>query len=754
MPDMDSCEELLEAQDTALTLIQRILVNFNKLPRAKKTAVAVRNRIESLKAHWDTCQQQHAKLCALIDEGTRRQHEFIKDKFLLISDTVEEIMDILSENLERLQPSIVQPNLDVSNSFDETRIAAVHLPRIDIPKFSEEITKWENFRDIFESLVASRADLLNVQKLHYLKANLTGEASLILTNTQITDANYATAWELLKKNYDKPRAIVNAHLQTFVDLPSVNSHSLGDLKILRDKSNDIYTALLNLKRPVEQWEDLMIFIIVSKLDKTTRHDWELTLGDDVEIPSFAKLDGFLTSRIRALEAINPSCLINKPEAKNGKAGNVKSHQVSVNQGTCAGCKGNQPLHQCKSFIKLAVRQCIDLLKQNKCCFNCLHKGHFPRECKSKNVCTLCKQKHHSLIHRDQSAVKSDPSTSPSTSHKQSCNPSIISTGESELVSGESIASNNFSHQSIKSTLLPTAMVLLRSSTGRSVGVRALLDQGSQATFVSESVAQLIKADREPVSIAVSGVGGNQAGTVKTVAKFSVELCSRMGPVLPIKALVMSKLTAYVPLPVPVDTKSELLENLILADPEPSGRKKVDLLIGADYFGSILLEGLIRGVSGGPTAQRTIFGWVISGPVTSIPQNASNYRINVNHVSATDPLHDSIHRFRELEEIPLQPLLSEEEAQCEAHFINTHSRQSDGRYIVRLPFKTAPPIPIGETEHVVKRIFLSNENRLARQPVLAKTYREFIHEYETIIWRELTVTRSPHLRLFIYPITRP
>ncbi|KMQ83158.1 hypothetical protein RF55_20764, partial [Lasius niger] len=550
MPDMDSGEELLEAQDTALTLIQRILVNFNKLPKTRKTAVAVRNRIESLKALWDTCQQQHAKLCALVDEGSRRQYDyFIKDKFLLISDTVEEIMDTLSENLERLQPSYVQPNLDVSNSSHETRIAAVHLPRIDIPKFAGEITKWENFRDIFESLVASRTDLSNVQKLHYLKANLTSEASLILTNTQITDANYATAWELLKKRYDNPRAIVNAHLQTFVDLPSVNSHALCDLKILRDKSNDIYTALLNLKRPVDQWEDLMVFIIVSKLDKTTRRDWELTLGDDVDIPSFAKLDGFLTSRIRALEAINPSGLINKSEAKKGnKQGNVKSHQVSANQGTCVGCEGNHPLHQCKVFIKLSVPQRIELLKQHKCCFNCLRKGHFPRECKSKNVCTICKQRHHSLIHRDQNAVKTDPSTSPSTSVQPSCNPSIIRAGESELVSGESIASNNFSHQSIKSTLLPTAMVLLRSSTGRSVCVRALLDQGSQATFISESVAQLIKADREPVSISVSGVGGNQAGTVKTVAKLSVEPCSRTGPVIPIKALVMSKLTAYVPLP--------------------------------------------------------------------------------------------------------------------------------------------------------------------------------------------------------------
>lgn len=317
--DMDTCEELLEAQDTAFTLIQRVLVNFNKLPKARKTAVAVRTRIESLKAHWDTCQQQHVRLCALVDEATRRQSEyFVKDKFLLISDTVEEIMDTLSEGLERLQPSTVQANLDVSNSSHESRITPVHLPRIDIPKFSGELTKWENFRDVFESLVANRSDLSNVQKLHYLKANLTGVASRVLNNTQITDANYETAWELLKRRYNNPRAVVNAHLQTFVELPSVSAHSPDDLITLRDKSNDIYTALMNLKRPINLWEDLVVFIMVSKLDKATRRDWELTLGDDVGMPPFAKLDGFLSSRIRALEAMNPNNSI-KVEAKKGSS---------------------------------------------------------------------------------------------------------------------------------------------------------------------------------------------------------------------------------------------------------------------------------------------------------------------------------------------------------------------------------------------------------------------------------------------------
>lgn len=356
----------------------------------------------------------------------------------------------------------------------------------------------------------------------------------------------------------------------------------------------------------------------------------------------------------------------------------------------------------------------------------MRKGHFPRDCKSKHVCKLCKQRHHSLIHRDQSFVKNDPAPSASATDKQSSNTSTVEAEEPVRVKVRSVASNSFSHQSINTTLLPTALILLKGSSGRSVRVRALLDQGSQASFVSESVAQLIKANRGPASIEVSGVGGTYAGTVKTVATFTVEPCSRNGLVLPLTALVLAKLTTYTPMPFSISHNLEF-NALILADPEPSSRKKIDLLIGANYFGTTLLDGLIRGPSGGLTAQHTIFGWIVSGPVNNSNQAEAKYHINVNYVAVLDPLNEALRKFWEIEKVPRPTLLSDEELQCESHFTNTHSRQSDGRYIVRLPFKTCTPIPIDETEQVARRIFLSNENRLARQPDLAKAYIEFMHE---------------------------
>ncbi|XP_011879196.1 PREDICTED: uncharacterized protein LOC105568275, partial [Vollenhovia emeryi] len=288
-------------------------------------------------------------------------------------------------------------------------------------------------------------------------------------------------------------------------------------------------------------------------------------------------------------------------------------------------------------------------------------------------------------------------------------------------------------------------VLLKSKSGRTVRVRALLDQGSQASFVTESVVQLLKAERKNVDISVSGIGGTKVGKIKGLASFTAEPCSCKGPVLPIKAFVMQKLTAYTPSSVINDDTYTHLKAITLADSEPSDRRHVDLLIGTDHYGAILRDGLIRGPSGGPIAQLTIFGWVVSGPARKDSRNPS---MCVNHVSSSDDLTEVLSRFWELEEIPRRPMQSDEDLQCEEHFVKTHSRLPDGQYVVKLPFKSKPPIPI-DTEKIAKRIFLSNEIRVSRQPELQQAYNDFMKEYEVLNHMEKVPIHDKSNRQKIY-----
>ncbi|XP_071580243.1 uncharacterized protein [Temnothorax nylanderi] len=151
-----------------------------------------------------------------------------------------------------------------------------------------------------------------------------------------------------------------------------------------------------------------------------------------------------------------------------------------------------------------------------------------------------------------------------------------------------------------------------------------------------------------------------------------------------------------------------------------------MIIGADYYGSIILDGINGGVSNKPLAQQTIFGWVLSGSINSggIPAKGLTF-----HCSTDDELQESLTRFWKQEEsisLPT-PMLTPDELACEQHFVNTHSRDQHGRYIVRLPLKS-PFSSLGNSRAIALRYLLGLKKRFSSDPLLKQRYEEFLREY--------------------------
>ena len=86
-------------------------------------------------------------------------------------------------------------------------------------------------------------------------------------------------------------------------------------------------------------------------------------------------------------------------------------------------------------------------------------------------------------------------------------------------------------------------------------------------------------------------------------------------------------------------------------------------------------------------------------------------------------------FWEIEEPPASSTLTPKEAEYEAHFQATHQRDSDGRYIVNLPFQKKPDLP-GLFE-IAKSRFLSSEKRLNSNQQLYEAYKKFMKEYHDL-----------------------
>lgn len=73
----------------------------------------------------------------------------------------------------------------IASSRQETK-----LPSINIPTFLGDYLEWTAFSDMFNSLIHNNTQLSNVQKLHYLKSSLSGEAAALIHPLQTTDNNY------------------------------------------------------------------------------------------------------------------------------------------------------------------------------------------------------------------------------------------------------------------------------------------------------------------------------------------------------------------------------------------------------------------------------------------------------------------------------------------------------------------------------------------------------------------------------------
>ena len=98
---------------------------------------------------------------------------------------------------------------------------------------------------------------------------------------------------------------------------------------------------------------------------------------------------------------------------------------------------------------------------------------------------------------------------------------------------------------------------------------------------------------------------------------------------------------------------------------------------------------------------------------------------------TQQLHEQVTRFWELEECTGSSNRkgNSEESICEDYFCATTKRNSEGRFIVSIPFKSSLQT-IGQSRNQAYRRLLTMERRLKAEETLSHEYHKFMREYET------------------------
>lgn len=281
-----------------------------------------------------------------------------------------------------------------------------------------------------------------------------------------------------------------------------------------------------------------------------------------------------------------------------------------------------------------------------------------------------------------------------------------------------------------SVLLATALIPVRQKTGNVICLRALLDQGSTTNIITESAAQLLRADKIPTHTSIMGIGNIQTGLIKNKTHISIGSYYDKQFSLNIETAIVPKLTSLPEIST-VSTQSWAhIQGLQLADPTYFKAGRIDLLLGAEAVANILMDGIKRDKPTMPIAQQTKLGWVLSG---GCADNTTKVHCNLTLHDETNDITEQLRKFWEVEEVEQPPQRILDEIEIETQFQTSVQRCADGKFMVKLPFKSSPNDPnfLGDSFKSAMAQYLNLERKLNKNPATAVAYAECMTDYLTL-----------------------
>ncbi|XP_055633331.1 uncharacterized protein LOC129773712 [Toxorhynchites rutilus septentrionalis] len=753
-------------------------LNLKTLLRRRESVIASAELIKTFDENFEVSQiNQVALRIERLDELFRK-FESVQDEIELIEDREEKFLDdreqfqdkyfelkaSLMGKLPQTAPVLQSAPLVQTPPVHVNPTMSVKLPELRIPEFSGKPEQWIEFRDLFKAVIHSNTQLSAVQKLHYLRSSLAGDASRLISSTALTADNYPIAWKIITDRYENKNYLVKQHMTALFKTPPAKKGSAAALDELADEFNRHVRILDKLEDVNDHWNSFLVERLSSLLDGKSLLEWETQCKEE-ETPKYDDLLDFMHKRSRTLQKC--SAFVNTPvenisKPVKGKASS--SHVASESVSKCPGCKNSHPLTQCEMFQKLTPNNRFDFAKSHRLCINCLRGGHMAKECRS-GLCRICGKKHHSLLHlptvtsipaavstsdeegtsHTRIAVCATPATTSKSevSYSGAMVPSVVPThtlpqaiksvsrrplsistsvesppSSSPVVSygpfeseplpysshvpAASLTQSNEPHQA--TIFLSTAVVRVRDINGAYHYARALLDSGSQSNFVSESLAQKLGLKRSRINLPISGIG---QATVSVHFKVDVMIASRFGNFEHLlDCLVLPRLTVCL----------------------PSRHVDIDL---AEHF-------------------KTLLGYVVSGKAhTPTPGLVSC------HLVTDQDLNDQLARMWEVDDFDVGKALTQEEREVEHHFTRNVTRSGDGRYTVRLPLRQSMLPLLGDSYSSALHRLLMIERRFAKNSSLREEYIRFMDEYVNLGHMEVVIrVAGPQFFLPHHAIHRP
>ena len=345
-------EETLDVQMYQFDLTEQVeaLKKFSSANFAKKDTPSSSAQQQQVESHHHREETKQATPPVEQTVGSPEQQETVKSKHPVTDRHL---------NPDTLEPvSVDVPVVPHTHVVRNVGQFVTRLPKLTLPTFSGDPLQFQTFWDSFEAAIHNNEGLTGVQKLHYLRAQLTGDAAHVIENFPLTDSNYLDSVALLKGRFGQAYKLVNAHMDALMNLPKpVNS--LSSLQAFHDKLGSHMRALSSLGKSPDTYSAMLTPMVLGKLPTELKK--QLARDHNSGEWTIQELLTCILREIRVLEVGQYSNGFSKEYHTTTSSFHTGAGKAVVQRQkrevVCTYCKGSHTANQC-TVSKITSNGCL------------------------------------------------------------------------------------------------------------------------------------------------------------------------------------------------------------------------------------------------------------------------------------------------------------------------------------------------------------------------------------------------------------
>ena len=416
--------------------------------------------------------------------------------------------------------SSVKVTGDTSVLGDEL-VNLLTIPKVELDKFDGDPLMYQSFVSTFNELVDKKTDDAQI-KLTRLLQYTTGPAKESIKYCAIVGGQdgYSQARSILSTRFGNKYLVSQKVISNLKQSKTMSKgHEFQQL------ADDLQAGLatlekLDMVREIDTQQNMLE--IVHRFPDFVQNKWKKRAlqhkRDKGYYPSIADFVKFV-SQI-ASDSCDPvyggdmgktvsssskgasyNCVTNPMTSTFATANDSPSPNVNTDMSgpsgvrPCVVCQQSHKLFYCDEFKGMRPEARLNVVKQNRLCFNCLQGGHSAHECFKKSVCSVpgCGKKHTKFIHVDMNVKSGNDLASHQNSVEEITN-----------ASANGVCSN-------------VQLPMLSVKVNGECDVYALLDSGSTNSFITEELASQLNLSGHSGDFYMRTLSQNSSLKVKIVS---------------------------------------------------------------------------------------------------------------------------------------------------------------------------------------------------------------------------------------------